>query len=286
MPRPSVGAVFLGVTAVAVGLALTACGGEGDGQTTQPPVELFAASSLTDVFSEMAELSVRSGGPAVRLTVAGSQILRLQIEQGAAADLFASANRAHAHALHAGGLAAAPDLFASTALAVVVAAKRSSAAAPFSELYTMSRLVIGTPHVPIGRYTDQLFANAAAEYGDGWLDAVVAAVVSREANVRLLRAKVELGEADAAIVYRADVVGRDALRLLAIPSALNVHAEYHIAVLVGSSRPEAARRFVSILGTPTGAAVLRRWGFNVVGTVGAVGAGDPAERAGSVAPRS
>ena len=92
---------------------------------------------------------------------------------------------------------------------------------------------------------------------------VLARVVSEENNVRLVRAKVELGEADAAVVYRTDAVASGHVRQVSIPAELNVRADYPMGVVEGSARRDLAARWISHVTSPEGHAILSRHGFSV-----------------------
>src|SRR5690606_12049930 len=135
----------------------------------------------------------------IRLNFAGSQTLRLQLEQGAAADVFASADPSHMDALVQAGLAGEPQTFARNSLVVVVPRDNPADIDTFEDLGAARTLVVGNDAVPIGRYTQALLDRARTRLGDRFVERIDDAVVSRENNVRLVLAKVVLGEADAAI---------------------------------------------------------------------------------------
>ena len=142
----------------------------------------FAASSMTEVASELGE---RHGWATV---TGGSQLLRFKIEQGAAWRGFISANREHVAAVCSSPVEVAQA-------EVVAAVPLDSPLAAFSDLGQAERVVLGDASVPIGQYADRLLER----------DGLDVSVVSREGNVRLVRSKVLLGEADAAIVYSTDL---------------------------------------------------------------------------------
>ncbi len=243
---------ILGAAAVAAG------GDEGDGRRT---LQVFAASSLADAFREM-ETAFEAAHPDtdVTLVFAGSQVLRLQIEQGARADVFASADRRHIESLRRAGLVAAYGEFAGTELVVIVPPDNPAAIESFGDLVRARRLVVGTENVPIGAYTRELLRRAGARKGSGFESAVLDRVVSEESNARLVRAKVELGVADAAIVYRTDAApGR--VRTIAVPGWANVRAAYLMGPVAGSANPEGAERWIRFVASPAGREILARRGF-------------------------
>lgn len=224
------------------------------------PLVVFAASSLTDAFPDIESAFEARAAVDVQLTFGGSQTLRLQIEQGAPAAVFASANRAHMQALVDGGRVDGPQTFAHNRLVIAVPREGSPVQA-FADLSRAERLVIGTDAVPVGRYARQMLDKAGADpaLGPAFVAAVRARIVSEESNVRLARAKVELGEADAAIVYRTDVEAAERIAAVPIPEALDVPVGYVIGTVPGSDAAAAA--FVRFVTGPDGQAILRRHGF-------------------------
>lgn len=223
---------------------------------------VFAAASLTEAFAELErDMEAAEPGLDVVVSTGGSQALRVQIERGAPADVFASASAAHIDALVAAGLVRASLPFAEGELVLVVPPGNPAGLDAFEDLPTARRIVLGAPEVPVGAYSRALLDRADARYGAGFRARVEARVVSLEPNVRQVLAKVELGEADAALVYRSDVTAARDVRVIEIPAALAVPATYLVGVLVGAPEPEAAQRFVDRLRSPAGRAVLERHGF-------------------------
>ncbi|MEL6184197.1 MAG: molybdate ABC transporter substrate-binding protein [Myxococcota bacterium] len=229
---------------------------------TDPSDELtvLAASSLTEAFGELAQAYSRQHpGVDVRLSFAGSQVGRLQIEHGAPVDVFASAHPEHVEALVQAGLAKEPVVFAANALVLVVRAE--SGLTQFEDLPSARSIVLAADAVPAGRYAHRVL-QAADRRRPGFLAEVSEKVVSLESNVRLVRAKVALGVADAALVYRSDAVGTGPdLRVIELPSELRTQVRYPAVELRRSHRPDQARAWVELLTSPGGQAILRKWGF-------------------------
>jgi molybdate transport system substrate-binding protein len=232
-------------------------------QADNKPRELlvFAATSLRESFGALAgAFEKEHPGWKVTLNLAGSQELRAQIEQGAPADVFASADLKHMAALEAAKLALPSRIFASNE--PVVVAPIGTALQKFTDLPRAQRIVVGTPEVPIGAYTLQVLDKAAVRLGDEFKTDVLAHVVSHELNVRQVLAKVTLGEADAGVVYRTDALAaKDQVRLLPIPPELNVMAEYPIAVIQASRHIKEAQAFVALVASARGAQELNAAGF-------------------------
>jgi molybdate transport system substrate-binding protein len=223
---------------------------------------VYEASSLKEAFAALtAKFQAAHPGSRVVAVTAGSQELRAQIEQGAPADLFASADRRHMDALVAAQLVEAPDIFACNQL-VVVTRPGLEPVKTLGDLPRAERVVVGAPQVPVGAYTGKMLDNAARAYGPDFRRRVDDHIVSRELNVRQVLAKVLMGEADAAIVYATDAAAlRGKVRVVPIPTALNPIAEYPIAVLRGARHAALAHAFVELLKGPGGANALRDAGF-------------------------
>jgi molybdate transport system substrate-binding protein len=244
-------------------LALAGCTVFSEPHETET-LTVLAASSLTETFAEMA-VAFERGQPhvEVRASFAGSQSLRLQIEQGARADVFASANPEHVRALVETGLVGRPEGFATNALVIAVPPENPSRIESFETLPQAARIVMASPEVPVGRYARRFIARADSLMGGGFEEKVMSRVVSQEPNVRLVLAKVELGEADAAIVYRTDITSARRALSVPIPEELNVEAEYRSAILTEAPNPVLAERWVAFLSSPEARAILERNGFGL-----------------------
>ncbi|MCB9652710.1 MAG: molybdate ABC transporter substrate-binding protein [Deltaproteobacteria bacterium] len=226
---------------------------------------VFAASSLAEAFDTLAR-SFEAAHPeiTVRTVFSGSQILRLQIEQGAAADVFASAHEAHLESLIRAKAMTNAMPFAENDLVVIVPRTRghdAGTAMRFEDLDEVGRIVIGSENVPVGVYTRLLLRRAEAYLGADFVAGVRSRVVSEESNVRLIRAKVELGEADAAFVYRTDALGSKAVEAIEIPPDINVRTRYFIGVTARANPSDAAGDFVDYVCSPEGQRILVRQGF-------------------------
>jgi molybdate transport system substrate-binding protein len=191
----------------------------------------------------------------------------VQIEQGAAADLFASADERWMSYVAERELLAAPArLFAHNRLVAVVPKTNPARIGTLQDLARRGvKLVIAADAVPVGRYSRQALANLSRAPGfPGDYDRrVLSNVVSQEENVKAVVSKVQLGEADAGIVYASDVIGKAGrhLRVLEIPEEHNVIADYPIAVLASAKAPASAQAFVELVLGPEGQRVLQRHGL-------------------------
>jgi molybdate transport system substrate-binding protein len=226
---------------------------------------VFAAASLTDAFTEIGEAFEASRpGDRVVFSFAGSQNLRTQIEQGAGADVFASANATEIDTLIDGGLVqeGAPEPFVTNQLVVVMPAGNPAGIASLADLAEPGvKIVLAAEEVPAGKYARQVLDNLNATLGTDYKDRVLANVVSNDTDIRQVLARVQLGEADAGIVYVSDTVAAPGLRKLEFPADANAVAQYPIAPLAQSSDPELATAFIDFVLSPEGQAILEKWGF-------------------------
>lgn len=194
-----------------------------------------------------------------------SSQLRVQIEQGARADVYASADEEQMRPLRSAGLLAGdPIVIAKNRLVVLTSGRAEPALESLADLARPGlRLAAAEPSVPIGAYALQSLdaMSRSASFPANFRERVERNIVTREANVRQIVAKVEIGEVDAAIAYASDGVASRGLNIIEIPPALNVEAQYTAAVLRSAPNPTLAKRFVDHLTSEEGQQVLERWGF-------------------------
>ncbi|TPV93576.1 MAG: molybdate ABC transporter substrate-binding protein [Myxococcales bacterium FL481] len=245
-------------------LPVIATGCRSGAHATTESVELtvFAASSLTEVLGAI-ETDFERAHPQVdvQTVFAGSQVLRLQIQHGAAADVLLPADPSYVEDLSRRGLVTTSRTVAHNELVLAVSPRSAPDLRRFGDLERAERIVLGSRDVPVGAYAETILSAAAARYGAAFVNRVRQRVVSREHNTRLVRAKVEMGEADAAIIYRTDVLASDRLKLVPIPPELNLATSYPVAVLSDAPHPDDAATFAAFLETPAAAITWQRYGF-------------------------
>ncbi len=234
--------------AIAVcGLSVSLCAA-GAATAAKPRITVFAAASLTDVFSRI--------DPTARYSFAGSNILAAQIQQGAPADVFASANTKLPQQLYDQGLVTAPVVFTRNELVLVVPRANPAGIHSVADLRRDgTKLVVAGPAVPAGAYTLQVLQAMGQS-------AVLSSVVSQETDVRDVVAKVALGEADAGFVYATDaraVAGR--VLVIKLPAAAQPTINYAVAIVRSSRHRAAAQAFVNALVRRPGQAKLLAAGF-------------------------
>ncbi len=231
---------------------------------------VFAAASLTDAFEQVKDdLEAEIEGLRISYNFGGSQALVTQLAEGAEADVFASANDALMEAARADGtIAGEPMTFARNRLAIVVPADNPAGVDEANDLGEDGlRLVLAQPEVPVGRYARQsvcLMGREGATSGEGFVERVGGNIVSEEEDVRDVLAKVQLGEADAGIVYVSDAAAAEGeVGVIEIPDEVNVVASYPIAAVEGGNE-ELAEAFIAYVVGPEGQATLRGLGFEAV----------------------
>ena len=257
---------------------LTRCGGAsesgGTSQTTSETQEnsgtltVLAASSLTDAFGELATtFQEQNPGTKVVTSFGGSSELLTQIEQGAPADVFASADEDKMDTALQDDLVNEPQTFARNRPMIIVPKDNPAGIQGLQDLTKSgTKLVLAQDGVPIAEYTKKILANANSEYGGDFEQQVMNNIVSREANVRTSANRVSLGEADATFVYITDVTPdiEDQVEVIEIPKDLNVIATYPIATLKEASNPELAQQWIDLILSDEGQRLLEEYGFERV----------------------
>jgi molybdate transport system substrate-binding protein len=225
--------------ALVVGAA--ACGDDGEAASDAKAtgdVTVFAAASLTEAFTDaQAGLEAHHPGLHITYSFAGSGTLVTQIEQGAPADVIATADRSSMQALLDAGLVEAPRTFARNELQILVAPRNPHHITSLADLaHADLKVVLADGTVPAGRYAAQALRAAG----------VTVRPVSEEVSVKAAVAKVTSGEADATIAYVTDVAAAGARgEGVTIPADENVVAEYPIAVVKATRHRGAAEAFVA-----------------------------------------
>ncbi len=241
--------------------------------TVAPPapqtLTVLAAASLTESFTELGKaFEAQNPGVTVVFSFAGSQQLAQQLDQGAAADVFASASKKYMDAAVKSNRvsADAAQPFARNRLVVIFPKDNPAGIRELQDLSKAGlKLDLGDKAVPCGQYALDFLDKAIKDPGfdPTYKDSVIKNVVSYEDNVKAIITKVSMGEADAGIVYVTDVTTAvaDKLGTLDIPDALYTIASYPIAPVADSKNADLAKAFVAFILSPDGQAVLAKYGF-------------------------
>ncbi|WP_017914206.1 molybdate ABC transporter substrate-binding protein [Xanthomonas sp. SHU 166] len=234
--------------------------------SAQTPLTVFAAASLKESLDEAASAYQRASGTPVQVSYAASSTLARQVEQGAPADVFVSADQEWMDYLQQRKLidpALRRDLLGNTLVLVAPAASKAQVdlrkpGALFAALGAQGRLAVGqTASVPAGKY-----ARAALQALGQW-DSVQPRLAESE-SVRSALMLVARGEAPLGIVYGSDAQAEPKVRVVAtFPADSHAPIVYPVAPLRASAQGKAAAEFVRWLGTPPAQAIFRRHGFSL-----------------------
>ncbi|MCX4524460.1 MULTISPECIES: molybdate ABC transporter substrate-binding protein [unclassified Streptomyces] len=222
------------------------------GETKAANLTVLAASSLTDVFKTAgAAYEKAHPGTKVTFSFAGSQELAAQVKQGAPADALVTADTKTMDGLKAE--TNDPAIIAKNRLVIATGKGNPFKVDDLKDLAdTKLKVVLAAPEVPVGRYSKQILDAQKIEVKP----------VSQEPNVRAVLSKVELGEADAGLVYKTDSAkSGDKVVTVDIPDNQNAVASYPAATLKQSKNAEAAAAFVAWLSTPEAQKILADAGF-------------------------
>ena len=231
----------------AVAIAAALLGGSASG-SSNAQITVYAAASLTDVFPKI--------DSSERYSFGGSNTLAAQIQQGAPADVFASANMTLPQQVAQKGLCSKPVVFTRNTLVLIVPKANPAKIRSVYDLRKSGiKLVVAGPGVPVGSYTLQILKNMN-------LSGVLSNVVSRETDVREVLAKVALSEADAGFVYSTDAkTAPGRVTVLKLPAWAQPKVQYGICIVNSSQHKADARAFVRKVLSKAGQAKLRAAGF-------------------------
>ncbi|MEA2621942.1 MAG: molybdate transport system substrate-binding protein [Chloroflexota bacterium] len=268
------------VTVLVLLLLVSACGTGATAAPTSAPaggppaatgaggggVTVFAAASLKGVLAKAkAAYEIASPGTTLTISTDSSSALETQIEQGAPADVFLSADTANLQKLVDKGLAAGePKIFAGNLLTVIVPGSNPAGiTSPIDLANAGIKVIAAGDSVPITKYATQLVAELANEpgYPPDFADRYDANIVSKEDNVAAVVAKIELSEGDAAIVYVTDAKASIKVTTIDVPAAADVLATYAGVVVKASRNPDGAAAFLDWFAGPAGKSILAAFGF-------------------------
>ncbi len=238
----------------------------GISNSNQNELVVFAAASLTDAMTEMAEsFEKQNPNTELLLNFASSSQLAAQLREGVSADVFASANENQMQLaiVHERIDPADVQVFVANKLTVIVPKGNPARIAALEDLGNPGvTLLLAVEGVPVREYADQIFSTLA----DSLQTKIYANLVSEESTVRQVATKIALGEADAGIVYASDITPgiADRVEQVEIPASMNVMADYPIAVIEDSQQKAVANNFIEFVLSESGQAILLKWGFTPV----------------------
>lgn len=256
------------VAALAVTVVVAGCGGSSTGgssgasSSTSPTaratlsgtINVFAAASLTEAFTSLGkQFEASHPGVKVVFNFGASSTLAQQINQGAPADVFASASTKNMDQVVSAGGAKDPTSFVKNVMEIAVPPSNPAHVSAVNDLAKPKvKVALCQAQVPCGATAEKVFDNAK----------IAVKPVTQEADVKSVLSKVELGEVDAGVVYVTDVRSAGSkVRGITIPADVNASTTYPIATLADSHNMSAAQAFVAYVLSSSGESVLTADGF-------------------------
>lgn len=232
--------------------------------STSAPAEItvLAAASLTESFSELGGDILKSDNIRVKFDFAGSQALVQSVEQGTSADVLAFASESYMKEMKTKGYVDSYSIFTKNTL---VACKLKSNTKSLSSLADLAKsgvnIIAGDKSVPCGSYFDKVVT--ASKLTDTQKKAVNANIKSKEMSVKDVVAKIQSGNGDFGIVYTTDITEavKDSVEEIKLPEFDAAKPKYPIAAVKGSKQAEAANKFVNLVLSDKGKAVLKEHKF-------------------------
>ena len=258
--------MLLGVVSCGGGAGSDSGSGGGGKKQQGGTLTILAASSLIDAFGELGKtFEKQNEGVTVKQSFESSSTLLTQIQQGAPADVFASAATEEMDtAVEDGLVAGKPQVFVKNREIIMVPKDNPADITEFEDVANPGvKLALAQKDVPAADYALQILDKANAQYGDAFEKKVLSNVVSREADVRASVNRVVVGDADATFGYASDytVDIRDRVKVVPIPPDLNIIATYPIAALKDAEHPGLAKKWVELVTSKYGQRVLEKWNF-------------------------
>ena len=249
--------------AAAAAFAMAGCGSSSSSSSSTPSsaagggtLNVFAAASLVNAFGKLKTIFENAHpGWTVNLTLAGSDQLAAQIEQGAPCDVFAAASPKFPEQLQGEGKLGPTRNFATNTLVLVTPKSNPAHVTSVASLEKGAKLVVADPAVPLGTYTETVLGNLGI--ADSQLH-----IVSREQDAESVLSKITLGEADAGFVYVTDALSQKGkLKEIQLPASAQATAIYPIGIIKGDRNAKVAQEWIDLVTGSQGQAVLKSYGF-------------------------
>ena len=217
---------------------------------------ISAATSLTDAFTELAtQFRTVNEGVKVRLNFGSSSTLVAQVQSGAPSDIMASADLTNLEKLVASGnVVVTPKVFARNTMAIAVKPGNPKSVSSLTDLASLPFIALCGKTVPCGVYASSVLTKSGV--------VIAESKVTRGVDVKATLSAVANGDADAAIVYKTDVLAaKKTVVGIDIPMALNVKTMYGIAPIRGSKSLANAKAFIDFVLSEQGWQILKSFGF-------------------------
>lgn len=252
-------------------LVLTGCSQNNEGlnrsNDAKDQVTIFAASSLTDAVNTISQsYESENDHIDIRINYAGSKTLRSQLENGAQADIFLSANKKHYDALLDQGILSEGREILQNEMVLVLSKEGAEKIKTLEDLTKDHQLILAEKGVPAGDYGREVICRLGEVYGSDYEGMVLENLASSENNVRQVLMKIVLGEGDAAFVYKTDVSHdiKDKVVVLDIPKDYNVTASYWMGIVNNDMISESVRDCCAYIMADDSCDVFEKYGFCIV----------------------
>ncbi|QUI23558.1 molybdate ABC transporter substrate-binding protein [Vallitalea pronyensis] len=227
-------------------------------------IHVSAAASLTQVIDEMVKHYTKSHTDVkINLNYAGTNTLKMQVEEGADVDLFLSANFKYYDELNQKGFIQEGEAFAKNKLCVIKHKDNQTIHTIEDLTQPDLKIIIGNKDVPIGKYTLEVLNKLDEKYGPDFSEKVLENVVSQETNVKRIVTKINLNEGDAGFVYMTDMT--DAVRAnvehFEIEDQYNVLSHYYAGIIKKDTIKDETERFYQFILSKEGQDILKQYGF-------------------------
>lgn len=243
-------------------LMITSCN---NNNNNSKELVIFAASSLTEVVKDLKQLYINNYEDIdISINLAGSNTLAKQIENGAKADVFISANKRSCIELEENDYIDKMEQIATNKMIIAVSSNSQIEIQQLKDLVKPCSIVLANENVPAGIYAQKILHKLDKVYGNNYMENVINNVVSYENNVRQVITKVAIGEADVAIVYATDVTEeiKEKVKLIEIPHENNIICTYWIAKIIHENQSEELEQFYDLILSDEGKEIFSKYGFN------------------------
>lgn len=228
--------ITLGIISILTTVSILACN-----KLDNSEVKIFAAASLKESLTDIMDKYKEKTKDNILLSLGGSNKLRMQIEEGAEADIFVSANEDQYMKLKESGFVESGEAILKNSLVIITPKENKANITSIEDMINRPcKVVLADKEVPIGKYSLKMLNKLTKKYGEDSKEKVLGKIVSYESDVRKVLTKIELNEGDVGIVYKSDIISNKAdVNIIEIPNEFNIEATYWIGKIKLSKNKSA-----------------------------------------------
>lgn len=232
--------IILGIISALTIVSILGCN-----KSNKSEVKVFAAASLKESLTHIIDKYKEKTKDNILLSFGGSNKLRMQIEEGADADIFLSANEDQYIKLKESGFIESGEALLKNSLVIITPKENKASITSIEDMINRPcKIVLADKEVPIGKYSLKMLDKLTKKYGKDSKEKVLGKVVSYENDVRKVLTKIELNEGDVGIVYKSDIISNKAdVNIIEIPREFNVEATYWIGKIKSSKNKSGRDNF-------------------------------------------